>query len=487
MFADAEGSPRQQIVDGQQRLTTTAVLLTAIRDMLRDFKKDRAAQHIDETYLRGFDLETEEHVERIVLNPEDQKVYDSLLARGELPAAGSSALADAYRQVVDHLKGAAPSADDYKVLISITTQLENDVQVLVAVASGLAEAYVIFETLNDRGADLTTADLLKNYLFSQAGQNFAYIQSVWTRISDDFDKSEEFVRMIRYDFMSRHGHVTARKLYKAAQDDIGSGAAAAKEYIERLDGARKVYLALRDVDNTLWDALEFDTRESVLALRRFGLESSYPLTLAIFERWKGDPERAARLFVKVTNWSIRALIAGRLGGSVAEKAFSSAAKQVSDGNLKTQDDVRGALDNLVVDDAEFAKAFARYGNVTTPRARYLLAMLERARRQSEGLSLEGLPDWASRTVTIEHIMARAEAKGDEDKLGVVETLGNMSLLEKSLNKGLEDKAFVDKVDVYAKSAFVLTSPLGNLDDWNIASIEERMVLLSGLAPLAWPL
>ena len=38
-------------------------------------------------------------------------------------------------------------------------------------ASDLPEAYVIFETLNDRGADLTTADLLKNYLFSQSKQN----------------------------------------------------------------------------------------------------------------------------------------------------------------------------------------------------------------------------------------------------------------------------------------------------------------------------
>lgn len=48
-----------------------------------------------------------------------------------------------------------------------TDQLENGVQVLIAVASSLPEAYVIFETLNDRGADLTTADLLKNYLFSE--------------------------------------------------------------------------------------------------------------------------------------------------------------------------------------------------------------------------------------------------------------------------------------------------------------------------------
>jgi hypothetical protein len=208
--------------------------------------------------------------------------------------------------------------------------------------------------------------------------------------------------------------------------------------------------------------------------------------LAAFAKWQDDPEKAARLFIKVTNWSIRALFASRLGGSVAEKAFSVAAKQVSEGQISTQDQVRAALEPLIVDDAEFSKVFARYGKVTTPRARYLLAMLERARRQRDGDTLEGLPDWASRTVTIEHIMARAEAKGDEDKSGVVETIGNMALLEKSLNRNQEDKPFDEKLAAYGQSAFRLTTQLSG-SEWTISDVESRTVSLAALAPLAWPL
>ncbi|WP_314147509.1 DUF262 domain-containing protein [uncultured Leifsonia sp.] len=239
VFANDTDSARQQIVDGQQRLTTTAVLLVAIRDALRDFKKEKAATHVDETYLRGFDLAAEELVERIVLNPDDQPVYDILLARGALPEVGQSRLADAYRQILAYLKELAPAAADYRKLIDITTQLDDSVQVLVAVASDIPEAYVIFETLNDRGADLTTADLLKNYLFSQAKQNFSFVQAAWTKISGEFDKSDEFVKFIRYDYMSRNGHITARNLYKAMQDDIGTGAKKAKAYVQRLDEARR--------------------------------------------------------------------------------------------------------------------------------------------------------------------------------------------------------------------------------------------------------
>lgn len=487
VFANSVDGNRQQIVDGQQRLATTAILLVAIRDALRDFKKEKQAEHVDETYLRGYDLEAEELVERIVLNPDDQPKYDLLLARSPLPEPGASPITDAYRQCSAHLKEVAPKEADYRKLIDITTQLADTVQVLVAVASDLPEAYVIFETLNDRGADLTTADLLKNYLFSQAKQNFAFVQAAWTKISGEFEKSEEFVKFIRYDYMSRNGHVTTRQLYKAMQTDIGSGPSRAKKYVQGLDAARVTYSALRDVDSPLWDSLDFDMRDSVLAMRRFGLESSYPLIMAAFASWENDKARAAKLFTKVTNWSIRALFAGRLGGSVAEKAFSNAAKLISQGKAKNQDDVRTALAPIIVGDQEFRDDFRAYGNVTLPRAKYLLAMIERAQRSKAGKTLDGLPDWASRTVTLEHLMPRAEAKADAKKTTYVETLGNMALLEKQLNRDLEDKPFPDKTSTYEKSVFEVTASLKDHTQWTEADVIKRASDLSALAPQAWPL
>lgn len=63
-----------------------------------------------------------------------------------------------------HLEAIAPSEVRYRELADVTSQLETDVQVPLAVAGSVAEAYIAFETLEDRGADLTRADLLRKYL-----------------------------------------------------------------------------------------------------------------------------------------------------------------------------------------------------------------------------------------------------------------------------------------------------------------------------------
>ena len=77
-------------------------------------------------------------------------------------------------------------------------------------------------------------DLLKNYLFSESGdQGIAHAESVWTRVSGQFDKADDLVKFLRYEYMSRKGRVTNRSLYLGLQDDIGNGATAVLPYVAR--------------------------------------------------------------------------------------------------------------------------------------------------------------------------------------------------------------------------------------------------------------
>lgn len=487
---DPNDPGRKIVVDGQQRLTTTAVLIAAIRDRLNSFGKLDAAAEIDKLYLSTYDLDKEDIVIRLKLNPDDLPTYEDILRREQVTNA-KHALAISYQVCTKYITELAPSVRSYRALISIVNQIENSVQVLLAVANGLPEAYVIFETLNDRGADLTTADLLKNYLFSQSSDYLRHVEQKWTKVSSSFDKPDDLVKFIRYEYSARAGKVTTRKLYKALQTDIGRGSQSVWSYVGHLEKTLSPYTALRDTDSDFWGTANVDVRDSLLAFRRFGFESSTPLLLAALTTW--DIQRAAKLINKIAAWSVRAWFDGRLGGGTAEEVFCEAAVAISEGRIGTQDDVLTAISRLVPDDKAFKRAFLTFGTISTSRAKYLLAMIEKQYRLSLGEPGNLPVDWSGRSVSIEHIFAESSARDrfDSDKdyerfQGMVDTISNFTLLERILNRGMADEVFDAKKSGYARSRFAVTQYLANSTTWNLSDAEKRLDQLADLAVLAWP-
>jgi len=490
VLAQGQDDARQLIVDGQQRLATTAVLLIALRDRLRELGHKESAQSVDQRFLRRFELNEGETVTRLVLSPTDLPTYDDLID-GKPPLA-DNALATAYKSCRTHVEGLANNSDDYRALVNVVTQLADRVQILLAVATGIPEAYVIFETLNDRGADLTTGDLLKNFLFSQAGEaSIDYVESTWTAMASTFDRPEDLVKFLRHEYSSRNGKVTHRKLYKALQDDIGSGHSAVKKYLQGDRRSLEVFLALRDPDHPRWGALSYDIRDSLLAYRRFGFESSMPLLLAVFREW-GD-KKGGRVVNLVAGWSIRAMMAGRLGGGSAEEAFGRAALAIHEGDATDQPTLRKVLDDWIPDDVEFRRAFQSFGSVTTTRAKYLLGCLNRALVQKTGGSVQGLADWSPKSITIEHLLSQSLGKGDftsdaEFKRFELlrDQLQNLTLLERNLNKEAADQPFSQKRHLYDQSGFAITKQLASRDVFDLDDVEKRSGELAELALMAWP-
>lgn len=490
VLAAADSDPsRQIIVDGQQRLTTTAILAAATRDRLREFGKDEQAHSVD-MYLRAYDLKAEANVTRLRLNTEDSKPYEAILA-GVAPKDNKHPINACYNICQAYLTKLAPSEPDYRELIEVVDHLDRHVQVLLAVASGLPEAYVIFETLNDRGADLTTADLLKNYLFSQSKEYLDNVQMQWSGIARSFDKSEDFVKYIRHEHSSRQGKVTTRKLYKVLQSSIGKGQRKVRDYVGTLESSLVPFSALKEPDSDFWGRTDVDVRDSLLAFRRFGFESSTPLLLALLNNWDLTP--AAKMINKVAGWSVRAWFASRLGGGTAEQVFSEAAVAVSSGEARTQNHVFDLLEKLIPSDREFRQSVISSPSINTGRAKYLLAQMERQYQATQGFSVEAQPDWSGKSVSIEHIIAKSSTAerfalpADYERFQAgVNSLMNYTLLEGTLNRKLADKPFAEKVEVYRKSHFLLTRDLGSKTDWTLADAQKRASQLADLAVAAWP-
>jgi hypothetical protein len=333
--------------------------------------------------------------------------------------------------------------------------------------------------------------LLKNYLFSEAGYGIAHTESVWTRLNGRFDKPDDFVKFIRYEYMSRNGRITNRGLYKALQADIGHGTAPVRAYVDRLESALQHYVALREPDDASWSSQSIEVKDSLLAFRRFQFEASMPLLLAAFATWSHSA--ATRFVDVVASWSVRALMAGTIGGGVAESAFCKAAVAVTKQNATKAEDVVRYMKDIVPEDAAFKQAFTSYGAITTTRAKYLLARLERQYLTDAGKQTDAMPDWSSKSVSVEHIFAKSSKRSAFDSDEAFDAfaisrdqLQNLTLLERTYNAGLEDKQFPHKVGTYAKSAFALTQQLGQHTTWSFDTASARAEVLANLAVRAWP-
>lgn len=476
---------RRRVVDGQQRLATTSVLLIAVRDRLMELGKSEQAKRVEERYLRGYELQAEGVFERLALGPHDSEAYLELLDSSVSADNDGHPLVASYRLCADHVATLAPDVNSYAELMDVVNQLEKRVQILVAVASGIQEAYVIFETLNDRGADLTTADLLKNYLFSASGSYLSTVEHKWVQLESAFEKPEDLVRLIRFELISRVGPVRTSKLYRAIQEDIEQNGTTANTYLSRLVRAKDAYVALRDPESDYWRSEKVEVRDSLLAYRRFQFESSIPVVLAAFASW--DFDDACKLLNKVLIWSVRALFAGNIGAKLAEDTFGSTAASISSGESVNQLDVRAALDKLIPSDDEFRVAFIRYGVMPSSRVKYVLGMIERVESDLANRDTSAL-DWSSRGVTIEHVHPKSQpaSLGAGSPITLVDSVGNLTLLEKKLNKNLGSKLPAEKKSVYTSSGFTMTRNLGSLETWNAESVHERMDRLGKLACRAWP-
>ena len=182
--------------------------------------------------------------------------------------------------------------------------LDQDVQVIVVDVPDEADAFMIFETLNDRGLDLTIADLLKNYLFSLAGHHIEAVKTHWLAAVSTIETSHDervFTTFLRHFWSSRVGLVRERDLYRSLKANIQSTPQAV-EFVSHLHTASRLYAALLSSDHDYWSELGASVRDDVETLLRFGLEQFRPLLLAAMQYM---PKKELRRVLRASiAWSV---------------------------------------------------------------------------------------------------------------------------------------------------------------------------------------
>src|SRR5690606_26724855 len=204
---------RLEVVDGQQRLTTLSLLFAALYQSLKLHEKDLDDdQRVELINLkRKLVLKKGDDQLRVIpqIQNNNQNDYRAVLSDVgvispfDTPAyAGNRKIFRAFRYFQGRIEEMVDSENDR--LASIMAFLDKVSQaclVKIEVASH-ADAYTLFESLNNRGMPLTAIDLIKNKLLSrlettEPGKVDHYFD-VWNKLlgylGDDYSVQERFFR-----------------------------------------------------------------------------------------------------------------------------------------------------------------------------------------------------------------------------------------------------------------------------------------------------
>lgn len=193
-------------------------------------------------------------------------------------------------------------------------------------------AYMVFETMNARGIELTSTDLLKNYLFSlfQDPEAFQIAQSQWQGIINTV-KMEKFPSFLRYYLKMKHNRVRGDRLFKLVREDI-TDAEQAFYLLDQLENYSNLFLALDNPKDEFWGKTP-ENYPHVRALNLLGVKQVYPALFAAYQHF--DPEDFTRVLKLAATISFRYSIVSSLNPKELEKVYNQVAIKIENGQIKS--------------------------------------------------------------------------------------------------------------------------------------------------------
>ncbi|HEX4962664.1 MAG TPA: DUF262 domain-containing protein [Thermoanaerobaculia bacterium] len=500
VVVSTENAGMLEVVDGQQRLATVTLILAQIRDYFLVNQESERASTLENDFLLKRDLRTQEAVPRLILNDIDHNYFQStVLTRPGSPErmlltpsrTSHRLIRDACEIARKHILAiTSTSRTPIDALVDYIEYLNGKAKVILVQVPDHANAFTIFETLNDRGIDLAISDLLKNYLFYRAENRIAEVQASWAAMLGALtavDTDASLVDYIRHYWSSRNGATRERDLYTAIRKRISSKQAAV-DLARGLEVAARHYAAVLSPAHELWNEYGISTRQHVETINLLRMVQVRPLLLAVLKKFSAS--EAKKAFRLIVAWGVRFLVHGGLGGGVLEDNYCERAKSIHAGSITSAKQLASAMTGVVPTDKAFESAFATASVAQAYLARYYLRALE---KQAQGQAQpELVPNANEEEINLEHVLPlKPEGNWpefDEDTARAVQRrIGNLVLLKQKLNASLKSAPFNKKRVALASSQYALTKEVGKISKWGAAAIATRQQRLAKLAVSAWPI
>lgn len=515
-----------ELIDGQQRTTTAYLTLCALRDALAELDQGVPEELKSQIASSTIDWQGESVARfRLELQYEDSGGILIQYAEGHGPSADTERtrsirnIGNAYKTVREFI--ATTLGDDPAAIRKFHGYLTNKVKVIRIQTPTIAKALKIFETINDRGVGLDAMDLLKNLLFMNAKETeYTKLKDIWKQLTDEIYKAREKpLRFLRYYLLATFD-VDTRLREEVIYDWFLKNYTLTKHKSEplkfalRLLDAAKAYSHFASNRNASGGA-----ERGIVNTRLLGGKSIKQHFIMLMAGRHLSPTNFSLLCDEIEKTMFVWLITGTPGKEY-ERRIVDAAHALRE--TKNEDFDHFVLKHFSKERSSLASEFGtrllalKAGDARQFRIRYLLAKITQhvdllAYGPSQGR--DDLQDYMSGGNDVEHILPD---NGDEDAIAefgsggddqeLIQRLGNLLLIEKSINRAIQNGRYSKKITVYPQSKFLLTrcqaskqsGQVGVADkitstvealevfpEWNAEAVAKRQAFLTDLATRVW--
>lgn len=327
---------KMELVDGQQRLTTISLLLCAMRDYYRETKDDRGlSDKIDNDYLHEDDLNNNTYP-KLTLSKFDEGEFQGILDGNTSQAEGSQIHAgyEYFNEKIQRL-----SKDGVDLL---RKRLLGSMTIVVIDCDDPESAFRLFETLNNRGLELSAVDLMKNSLLQTAmervengseDEKYDHIREQWELILEtvvrEISKPDRFFR--HYIMSSSEpeidGSVSKYKLYdefrQITRDRLPSENVTLKDYIDGMVDVSDTYVGFINADVDMFDPRsQKKINQRLQNLNDIKSVHTRTILLRTFQEFVDEPKKVDQILKLLEVFMTRWKLAGYPAGSKLDSIFS---------------------------------------------------------------------------------------------------------------------------------------------------------------------